>query len=416
MEQKITREERHWILYDVGNSAYTMLVTTIIPIYFNYIAGNQGVNSVDYLAYWAYAASVVTLIVAILGPIVGTFTDNKGFKKPIFIVSLAIGSVCCVALGFTGHWLLFLIMFIISKIGYSSSLIFYDSMLPDVTTPERMDKISTSGYAWGYIGSCIPFIVCIGIVLKGGDLFGISMETAMMISFVITALWWVGMTLPLLRTYKQKYYVECEKHAVAETFKRLGHTLANARKHSKIFWFLIAFFFYIDGVYTVIDMATSYGQALGLESSGLLLALLVTQLVAFPCAIIFGKLAQKFEAQKLITVCIFAYIGIVVFAIFLTNIVEFWILAVMVGMFQGGIQALSRSYFTKIIPPEQSGEFFGIYDICGKGAAFLGTTLVGLVSQMTGSINKGISVLSLLFVLGLIFFRIAAASAKKDQG
>ena len=203
---------------------------------------------------------------------------------------------------------------------------------------------------------------------------------------------------------------------MAETFKRLGHTLANARKHSKIFWFLIAFFFYIDGVYTVIDMATSYGQALGLESSGLLLALLVTQLVAFPCAIIFGKLAQTFEAQKLITVCIFAYIGIVVFAIFLTNIVEFWILAVMVGMFQGGIQALSRSYFTKIIPPEQSGEFFGIYDICGKGAAFLGTTLVGLVSQMTGSINKGISVLSLLFVLGLIFFRIAAASAKKDQG
>ena len=204
MEQKITREERHWILYDVGNSAYTMLVTTIIPIYFNYIAGNQGVNSVDYLAYWAYAASVVTLIVAILGPIVGTFTDNKGFKKPIFIVSLAIGSVCCVALGFTGHWLLFLIMFIISKIGYSSSLIFYDSMLPDVTTPERMDKISTSGYTWGYIGSCIPFIICIGIVLKGGDLFGISMETAMIISFVITALWWVGMTLPLLRTYKQK--------------------------------------------------------------------------------------------------------------------------------------------------------------------------------------------------------------------
>ncbi|MBR6478693.1 MAG: MFS transporter [Lachnospiraceae bacterium] len=413
MKEKITRNERHWILYDVGNSAYTMLVTTIIPIYFNYIAGRQGVSSVDYLAYWAYAASVVTLVVAILGPVVGTFTDNKGFKKPVFMVSLAIGSICCVALGFMGHWLAFLIMFIISKIGYSSSLIFYDSMLPDVTTPERMDRISTSGYAWGYIGSCVPFIVCIGIVLKGGDLFGISMETAMAISFVITALWWVGMTIPLLRTYKQKYYVECEKHAVAETFKRLGRTLANARKHSKIFWFLVAFFFYIDGVYTVIDLATSYGQALGLESSGLLLALLVTQIVAFPCAIIFGRLAQKFEAQKLITVCVLAYIGIVIFALFLTNIVEFWILAVLVGMFQGGIQALSRSYFTKIIPPEQSGEFFGIYDICGKGAAFLGTTLVGVVSQLTGSINKGISVLVVLFALGLFFFRIAASSAKK---
>ena len=415
MKQKITKQERNWILYDVGNSAFTMLATTIIPIYFNYIAGQQGVSSVDYQAYWGYTASIATLIVAILGPIVGTFTDNKNFKKPVFLASLAIGSIGCVSLGFAGHWLAFLVLFIISKIGYSSSLIFYDSMLPDVTTKERMDKISTAGYAWGYIGSCVPFVLCLLVVL-GKDKIGLSMETAMLLSFLITAAWWVGMTVPLLRTYQQKYYMEYREHAVAETFKRLGSTLANARKHSKIFWFLIAFFFYIDGVYTIIDMATAYGTALGLESSGLLLALLVTQIVAFPCAIIFGRLAQKYEADKLITVCIMAYLGIVIFAVFLTNIVEFWILAVLVGMFQGGIQALSRSYFTKIIPPEQSGEFFGIYDICGKGAAFLGTTLVGVATQLTGSNNKGISVLSVLFVLGLIFFRIAAASAKKDEG
>lgn len=411
---KTTKQERNWILYDVGNSAYTMLVTTIMPIYFNYIASQQNVSAEDYFAYWGYAASIVTLIVAILGPIVGTFTDNKNCKKPIFMASLFIGSVCCVALGFTKYWLAFLIVYVISKIGYASSLIFYDSMLPDVTMPDRMDKVSTSGYAWGYIGSCIPFVACLGIVL-GKDAIGISMEMAMMLSFLITAVWWVGMTIPLLRTYQQKYYVECKEHAVRETFRRLGTTLANARKHSKIFWFLIAFFFYIDGVYTIIDMATSYGQALGLKSEGLLLALLLTQIVAFPCAIIFGKLAQRYAAENLITVCILAYLGIAVFAIFLTNLVEFWILAVLVGMFQGGIQALSRSYFTKIIPPEQSGEFFGIYDICGKGAAFLGTTLVGLVSQLTGSINKGISVLSVLFLLGLFFFRKAAASVKKEQ-
>ena len=414
MEQKMTKLEKNWILYDVGNSAYTMLITTIIPIYFKYIAVGQGVSDVDYLAYWGYAASIVTLIVAILGPIIGTFTDNKNFKKPIFVASVLIGTVGCVLLGFTKYWLAFLIVFILSKIGYASSLIFYDSMLPDVTAPERMDRVSTSGYAWGYLGSCIPFIACLGVVL-GKDQLNLSMEVAMALSFAITAVWWGMMTLPLLRSYQQKYYVECREHAVAETFKRLGRTLLNVRKHSKIFWFLIAFFFYIDGVYTVIDMATSYGEALGLASSGLLLALLVTQLVAFPCAIIFGKLAQKFESDKLITVCILAYLGIAIFAIFLTNLVEFWILAVLVGMFQGGIQALSRSYFTKIIPPEQSGEFFGLYDICGKGAAFLGTTLVGLVSQLTGSINKGISVLSLLFLLGLFFFRIAAGSVKKQN-
>lgn len=217
MTQKTTKLERNWILYDVGNSAYTMLVTTIIPIYFNYVAGQQGVSDVDYLAYWGYAASIVTLIVAFLGPIVGTFTDNKGFKKPIFLTSLAVGSICCVLLGFTGYWLAFLVVFIISKIGYSSSLIFYDSMLPDVTTPERMDRISTSGYAWGYIGSCIPFVLCLGVVL-GKDKLGLSMETAMTVSFIITAVWWVGMTIPLLRSYQQKYYVDCKEHAVGETF------------------------------------------------------------------------------------------------------------------------------------------------------------------------------------------------------
>ena len=411
-EHRTTKLERNWILYDVGNSAYTMLVTTIMPIYFNYIAAEQGVSSVNYLAYWGYAASIVTLVVAILGPIVGTFTDNKDCKKPIFLISLIVGSFCCVALGFAGHWLAFLVLFIISKIGYASSLIFYDSMLPDVTTPDRMDRISTSGYAWGYIGSCIPFVLCLLVVLKK-DAIGLSMEMAMMLAFIITAAWWVGMTVPLIRSYKQKYYVECQEHAVAETFKRLGRTFANARKHSKIFWFLIAFFFYIDGVYTIIDMATSYGQALGLDSTGLLLALLVTQIVAFPCAIIFGKLAKKFQAEKLITVCILAYFGIAVFAIFLTSLVQFWVLAVLVGMFQGGILALSRSYFTKIIPPELSGEFFGIYDICGKGAAFLGTTLVGIFTQLTGDINLGITPISVLFLLGLCFFRIT--SKKKAE-
>ncbi|MBP5669365.1 MAG: MFS transporter [Lachnospiraceae bacterium] len=412
-KQGFTKHEKNWILYDVGNSAFTMLATTIIPIYFKYIAGKQGVSSVDYLAYWGYAASIATLIVAFLGPVVGTFTDNKGFKKPIFMISLIVGSFACVALCVAGHWLAFLILFIISKVGYSSSLIFYDSMLPDITTSDRMDEVSTSGYAWGYIGSCIPFITCLAVVL-GKDLVGLSMEVAMGIAFVITAAWWVGMTVPLLRCYEQKYFVNCEKHAVAETFKRLGRTFANAKKHAKIFWFLIAFFFYIDGVYTIIEMAVSYGEALGLDSTGLLLALLVTQLVAFPCSIIFGKLSQKFAAEKLIVVCIVAYLGIAVYAIFLSSIVQFWALAVLVGMFQGGVQALSRSYFTKIIPPEQSGEFFGIYDICGKGASFIGTTLVAFVSQLTGSINKGISVLSVIFLLGLVFF-VKAVSVKQEK-
>ena len=239
------------------------------------------------------------------------------------------------------------------------------------------------------------------------------MGVAMLVAFLITTVWWVGMSIPLIKNYKQKYYIEKPKHAVAESFKRLGNTFKNVRKEKKIFIFLLAFFFYIDGVYTIIDMATAYGSALGLDSTGLLLALLLTQIIAFPCAIVFGRLTQKIAAEKLITVCIIAYTGIAVFAMFLTNQVQFWILAVLVGMFQGGIQALSRSYFTKIIPANQSGEYFGLYDICGKGAAFVGTAVVGAVSQMTGSVNKGVGAIAVLFVLGMILFRIAVKQEKK---
>ncbi len=403
MKLKLTKEEKNWILYDVGNSAFTLLVSTIMPIYFNYLAGNAGLSDVDYLAYWGYAASIATLIVALMGPVCGTLADTKGYKKPIFTISLAIGAVGCISLGFAKNWLLFLVIYIIAKIGYSGSLIFYDSMLSDVTDRERMDHVSSQGYAWGYIGSCIPFKLSLVLVLCA-DSFGISMETAMAIAFGITAVWWFCLTLPLLKTYKQKHYVEKKPYAIRESFSRLGSTFKNVRKEKKAFLFLLAFFFYIDGVYTIIDMATAYGSALGFDSTGLLLALLVTQIVAFPFAILFGRLAQRYAAEKLIMICIAAYFGIAVFAMFLTTQTQFWILAVFVGMFQGGIQALSRSYFTKIIPANQSGEYFGLMDICGKGAAFMGTTIVSVVSQLTGDINKGVGMIALMFVAGILLF------------
>lgn len=404
MQYKLTKEEKNWILYDVGNSAFTLLVSTILPIYFNYLAGNAGLSDVDYLAYWGYAASAATLIVAFMGPVCGTLADTRGYKKPIFTISLIVGAAGCISLGLAKNWLIFLVIFVIAKIGYSGSLIFYDSMLSDVTTEERMDEVSSRGYAWGYIGSCVPFIASLVIVLGSGTV-GISMEMAMGIAFFITAAWWVLMTAPLLKTYQQKHYVEKKKGAVKESFLRLLQTFQNVRKEKKVFLFLLAFFFYIDGVYTIIDMATAYGSALGLDSTGLLLALLVTQFVAFPFAILFGRLARKYQAETLIMVCITAYFGIAVFAMFLSSQLQFWILAVFVGMFQGGIQALSRSYFTKIIPPSQSGEYFGLMDICGKGASFMGTTIVSVVSQLTGDINKGVGMIALLFVIGIFLFR-----------
>ena len=404
---KLTKLEKYWILYDVGNSAFILLVATIVPIYFNYLASLAKISEVNYLAYWGYASSLTTLIVAIIGPVLGSIVDTKGYKKPIFTISMIIGVMGLACFSVPKSWIIFLAVFVIAKIGYNASLIFYDSMLLDITNDKRMDYVSSQGYAWGYIGSCVPFVVSLLFVLFY-EKMDIPFNGAMTIAFLINALWWLGMTLPLLKNYKQVNFVEKQEHPIRESFKRLGHTLSTLNEDKKVFFYLISFFFYIDGVYTIIEMATAYGSALGLNTNGLLIALLVTQIVAFPFALIFGRLSKKYPTDKLIKVCIIAYTGIALFAIQLDKQWEFWILAIFVGMFQGAIQALSRSYFAKIIPPKKSGEYFGLFDICGKGASFMGTTLVGLISQLTGRMNYGVAVISVMFVIGFYFFQKAA--------
>ena len=413
---KLTALEKHWILYDIGNSAFVLLIATLLPIYFNSLAQAGGLSESDYLAYWGYAASIVTVLVAIIGPVCGTLADQRGLKKALFLGCMLLGAVGCAALGAAWNWLVFLIIFVIAKVGYSSSLVFYDAMLPEITTQERMDTISSMGYAYGYIGSVIPFVICLAVVL-GYEVIGISQGTAMIVAFLITALWWIGCSIPLASAYRQTACAARHKGcAVTASFRQLLHTFRDARKEKHIFLYLLAFFFFIDGVYTIIDMATAYGAALGLDTTGLLLALLVTQIVAFPCSIIFGRLSAKYDTAKLIKLCIAAYTGIAVFAIFLQTQWQFWTLAVLVGMFQGGIQALSRSYLGKIIPAERSGEYYGLMDICGKGASFVGTTLVAVVSQATDGMawrifgltveNEGLAVgtLVILFIIGFLLF------------
>lgn len=412
---KLTKGERNWILYDIGNSAFILLVSTLIPIYFNSLATAGGVDESNYLAYWGYAGSISTLLVAFIGPICGTMADRKGYKKPIFTLCMLLGVFGCAALGIAKSWLVFLAIFVVAKVGFSSSLVFYDAMLPEVTTEERMDNVSSMGYAYGYIGSVIPFIVCLVLVLNA-EKIGMTMGSAMVIAFLITAAWWLVCTLPMLKTYRQTAYVEPTAHPIADTFRQLAATFKDARQEKHIFLYLVAFFFFIDGVYTIIDMATAYGTALGLDTTGLLLALLVTQIVAFPFAILFGRLAAKYDTGSLIKVCILCYTGITMFAVFLQYQWQFWTLAVLVGMFQGGIQALSRSYLGKIIPAERSGEYYGLMDICGKGASFIGTTLIAVISQLTSGMtfrifgvnveNESIAVgtLVILFAIGYVVF------------
>lgn len=415
MFKNFNKLEKSWIYYDIGNSAFTMMVSTIIPIWFNTLAANAGMSNSEYLAFWSYATSIATILVAIIGPVFGSIADNKDFKKPMFMFVLFVGVIGCALLGAVPNWILYLITYVIAKVCYQTSLVFYDSMLTDVTTPERMDLVSSQGYAWGYIGSCIPFVIALGLYAAGNpDFLGIMNEKlSIFLAFIVIAVWWFCVTIPLLKNYKQKYYVETTSNKVKESISRLGKTLVTMyRDEKKVFFFLLAFFFYIDGVYTIIDEAVAIGTALGLNQMGLLVILLLTQVVAFAFATLFGKLSEKYSSVQLITVCILGYFAVAIYALFMKELWQFGIMAFVVGMFQGAIQALSRSYFAQIIPANASGEYFGIYDICGKGAAFMGTTLVGITVSITNSVNVAVATLTVLFILGLFFFRIATKENK----
>ena len=240
-KEKMTKLEKQWVLYDVGNSAFVMLVSTIIPIYFKNMATASGISAANSTAYLSYAISISTILVALLGPVCGAAADNKGFKKPLFTAFMMIGVIACAAMGIPKTWLAFLVVFVIAKVGFSGSLIFYDSMLVDVTTDERMDEVSSHGYAWGYIGSCIPFVGSLILVLMS-DRIGISAAMAMMLAFGITAIWWVAVTIPLLLNYKQNYYAET-KVSVKETVVRLGNIFSELKANKKVLLFLISFFF-----------------------------------------------------------------------------------------------------------------------------------------------------------------------------
>lgn len=401
-----TKQERNWIMYDVGNSALVLFNTSVVPIYFNAI--NTGASSAELVTAWANAQTAASLIVALLMPILGSLADFAGNKIKFFMGFFLTGLVLCFAQAIPMSAMAFLVVYVLCTIGLNSSMTFYDAMLPDITTDERMDSVSSSGYAWGYIGSCVPFIVCIALILAGPAALGLDMLFCVRVSFIITGIWWLAFTVPLVRSYTQRYAKELapgETFAgeIAKTIRGLGTTMRRIAQDKAILIYMVAYFFYIDGVHTVISMATTYGTSLGLDSTSLILALLVTQFVAFPSAIAYGKLAGKYGTLRMIIIAVVAYVCIVLFAaFFLKTEVEFWILAVVVGMFQGGIQALSRSYFGKLVPKEQSNEYYGFFDIFGRYASVLGTLLVSVVTSLTGDASLGVLSIGILLIVGFV--------------
>lgn len=408
------------MFYDWANSAYTMVVTsTIMSLYFLSSAGaalegKVADPAVTANAYWGFANSAATLVLVVLSPILGTMADYKGKKKQMFKLFLFTGVVFTAFLAFipSNQWLLLLIAYVITAIGFAGANIFYDAFLVDVSEDANMDRVSSLGFALGYIGSTIPFIICmVLVVLATLGKAPFSVETSYKISFVITAVWWIGFSVPILRDVHQIYGIDAEPHFVRNSFRRLGQTLKEIRKHRHIFIFLLAYFFYIDGVDTIIKMATAYGSTIGIGSIMLLIILLVTQFVAFPFAIIYGKLAEKFGTKRTLNMGILTYCVICIVAFFMsperdtkTLTIMFWVLAMLVGTAQGGIQALSRSYFGRIVPKNQANEFFGFYNIFGKFAAILGPILFGWISLLTGKANYGVGSIIILFIVGSIIF------------
>lgn len=403
MKTKLTKSELCWSLYDVANSAYVLMITAMIPPFIASIGNMMGFDGAQTTAHWSFVQSGSTMAVALLAPILGAMADYKGKKKLFFTSFFTLAVIMFLAMAFVDNYYVLLAIDIFAGIGYAGSNIFYDAFLIDVTEDERMDYISSFGYAAGYIGSCVPFIV--SILLYTFKPFGMSALTSVRIGIIINALWWIVFTVPFFRHVKQKYYTENNEGNIIKTsFKRVFKTTKLIFKDKTIGLFLLSYFFYIDGVDTIIKLSTSYGQALGLNTTSMIIALLVTQIVAFPAVLIFAKVASRFSPKKVILASIGAYVGITIFGFFLEHEWQFWLLAIAIGLVQGTIQALSRSYFGRLIPKENNNEYFGFYNIFGKYATVVGPLLMGIFTTLTKDPRYGVLSITLLFIAGFITF------------
>ena len=396
-----TKEEKSWIFYDWANSAFSAIVAAIIlPIFFKEMAQMDGVSSVDATAYWGYATSLGTLVCAVLAPFLGSLGDYRGMKKKLFTAFMLLGVISTFLLACAGSWKVLLALYVLGTLGFSASCIYYDSFLLDVTDESRMDQVSTLGYGLGYIGgSTIPLVISL-LLIQFSDKIGIPTLVATRFSFALTAIWWLVFTIPMLRHVHQKHAVEPEKHLLSQTLHSVASTCRKIVRHKSLLLFLLAYFFYIDGVGTIIHMATVFGSSCGLGSMDLMVVLLVVQIVAFPFAILYGKMSARFGSRRMILFGIATYIVVCAVGFNLKKMSDFLVLAVLVGTAQGGIQALSRSFFGKLVPPENASEFFGFFDVFGKFSAVIGPSLFGLVAQLTGVTNYGALAVMLMFIVG----------------
>lgn len=412
------RKEWAWIFYDWANSAYSIMITTaVFPIIYNQIAAKQHIPAATSTAYLGYANSIATLLVGVSAPLLGALADYRGYRNKMFTLAallgmLAVLSLAIVPQGSPNAWFYLLVIYIISVFGFAGANIFYDAALIDVTTPDKLSRVSSTGYAMGYLGSNIPFILFIFLMSKS-EAWALSSAFLTKFAFVLTVLWWFMFTLPYWRYVDQTTGIAPSPRPLQDAWGRIKQTFSHIRLQKHLFLFLAAYFLYIDGVDTIIKMATSVGTDFGVDATALIILLLLLQFVAFPSSIIYGRLAHKFGEKPIILLGIGTYIVICCFALLMTEIWHFYVLGVLVGTAQGGIQSLSRSFYGKLIPENRYNEYYGIFNIFGRFSSILGTTLLGVIAQITGNSLMGVfSVLALFIIGGVLFLKVESPAVK----
>ena len=393
-----------WAFYDWGNSAYsTTVMAGFFPLFFKeYWADPHNPNQSTF--YLGMANSIASIVVASFAPLLGSIADQGSAKKKFLTFFAFLGVIMTGGLWMVsqGNWQMAVLFYVMATIGFASGNVFYDSLLPGLASEERVDVVSSLGFGLGYLGGGLLFLVNVFMYLKP-EIFGISDgATAIKLSFLSVAVWWAVFTIPLILFVPEpKNYDSVNiKNAIQMGWIQLIQTFKEIRNMKVVGTFLLAYFFYIDGVDTIIKMAVDYGMSLNFSGESLIIALLIVQFVAFPAALVYGRLASKVGIKTAIMIGIIAYSFITLLGYFITKTWHFYVLAILIGLFQGGIQALSRSLYTRIIPAEKSAEFFGFYNMLGKFAAIIGPTLMGTISLVTGSARLGILSILLLFILG----------------
>lgn len=410
---------RSWAFYDWANSAFaTTIIAAVMPAFFSDVAA-KGLDPGTATAYWGYTDSIASLFVLLLSPILGAIADASGSKKIFLRFFTYLGVVSCLlmfTIG-TGDWLWAALLVCIGTIAFSGGNVFYDAFLTDIAPPEKRDYVSSIGYSYGYIGGGILLAAHLYFILNAQD-FGLSGVTAIQISLASVGVWWFLFALPLFRNVPETKLTTQKRSIMQWTrigFQDVRNTLRKITKYPELLKFLLAFWFFNDGINTIIKMATIYGKEIGIDTTDLITALLLTQFVGFPCTLLFGKIAEKIGSKFTLFITLFTYLIIVCLGYFMQSALHFYILAGLVGLVQGGSQAISRSIFSRMVPMYHNTEFFGFFSLTGKFASVLGPFVFALVGQLTGSSRLGILSLVFFFLVGiLLLFRVNIPKGEKE--